>query len=61
MTITCNCGNLHYSTQHYFQVHGDYVGKKPFKVQMPFLSDGTLFEPSKHLDPTKPYPSLTYK
>lgn len=61
MTNTCICGNFHYSLDHYFLVHGDYLGRTPeHRVQVPFLPNGKLYDATK-VRSDQPFPMLTHK
>jgi hypothetical protein len=59
MTNTCICGKFHYNLDHYFAIHGDYLGRTPeHRVQAPFLPNGKLYDPKKIKD-DEPFPLLT--
>lgn len=61
MTYTCSCGKLHYSIDHFFQIHGDYLGRTPeHRIQAPFLPNGKLYQPDRVKD-TEPFPVLSWK
>ena len=61
MTNLCECGKLHYSLDHYFTVHGDYLGDvREHRRQVPILPNGKIFDPSKLKD-NEEYPDIIYK
>jgi hypothetical protein len=50
MPNLCECGKLHYSLDHYFQVHGDYLPITEHRRQVEVLDNGKLFDSSKLKD-----------
>lgn len=61
MNYTCSCGKFHYSTDHFFDIHGDYLGRTPeHRIQVPILPNGKLYDAKKIKD-NEPFPVLTWK
>ena len=50
MAILCECGKLHYSLDHYFSVHGDYLDIREHRTQVEVFPDGRIADYSKIKD-----------
>jgi len=61
--MTClTCGKYHYSLDHYFKVHGNYIPEiNNYRVQLPFKPNGKPFKADKYTGGDKPLPLITYK
>ncbi len=50
MTKLCECGKFHYSLEHYFQVHGDYLSVAEHRTQVEVFENGKIADFSKIKD-----------
>ena len=57
----CECSKFHYSLDHYFQVHGDYLGNiREHRTQIALFPNGKIADLSKIKD-NEEFPSIIYK
>jgi hypothetical protein len=61
MTLSCVCRKFHYSLDHYFAIHGDYLDKVPeHRTRAPILPNGKVYDSRKRKD-NEPVPLITWK